>query len=153
MPTDPGHEFTDVVEQLAGPGATYPPFGKYPQINNSGFASNYATAKTEGPTPPAADIGDIVKCFDTPSQLPVLQYLASQFVVCDQWFSSLPGPTWPNRFFLHGASSNGLDHSPTKEEMAERESVKGFRYPNGSIFDAMNAAGEFKVVSVPIYVH
>jgi phospholipase C len=60
-------------------------------------------------------------------------------VVCDQWFSSLPGPTWPNRFFLHGASSNGLDHSPSTGEMAEWESVDGFRYPNGSIFDALKA--------------
>lgn len=137
MPTDPGHEFNDVVEQLAGQGAKYPAGGKYPPINNSGFAANYATTKTEGPKPPAADIGDIMKCFDTKSQLPVLYELASQFVVCDQWFSSLPGPTWPNRFFLHGASSNGLDHSPTDREMAEWETVKGFKYPKGSIFHAM----------------
>lgn len=141
MPTDPGHEFTDVVEQLAGQGSSYPPHGQYPPINNSGFAANYATTTTEGPVPPAANIGDIMKCFDTQSQLPVMYQLASQFVVCDQWFSSLPGPTWPNRFFLHGASSNGLDHSPSSAEIAEWESVDGFRYPNGSIFDAMNAKG------------
>ncbi len=139
MPTDPGHEFTDVVEQLAGQGAKYPPGGPYPPINNSGFAANYATTTTEGPTPPAADIGDIMKCFDSQSQLPVIYQLATNFTVCDQWFSSLPGPTWPNRFFLHGASSNGLDHSPSSEEIAEWETVDGFRYPNGSIFDAMNA--------------
>jgi phospholipase C len=141
MPTDPGHEFTDVVEQLAGQGSSYPPHGQYPPIHNSGFAANYATTTTEGAPPPAADIGDIMRCFNTASQLPVLYELASQFVVCDQWFSSLPGPTWPNRFFLHGASSNGLDHSPSTAEMAEWESVDGFRYPNGSIFDAMNAKG------------
>jgi len=138
MPTDPGHEFNDVVEQLSGPGAKYPKGGKYPPINNAGFAANYATTKTEGKIPPAADIGDIMKCFNTASQLPVLSQLASEFVVCDQWFSSLPGPTWPNRYFLHGASSNGLDHSPTDAEMALWESFKGFKYPNGSIFKAMN---------------
>jgi phospholipase C len=139
MPTDPGHEFTDVVEQLAGQGVSYPPHGRYPNINNSGFAANYATTTTEGPPPVAGDIDDIMKCFDTKSQLPAMYELATQFVVCDYWFSSLPGPTWPNRFFLHGASSNGLDHSPTSEEMAEWESVDGFKYPHGSIFDAMNA--------------
>lgn len=139
MPTDPGHEFTDVVEQLAGVGAKYPKWGKYPPINNSGFAANYATTKTEGPKPPESDIGDIMKCFDTQQQLPVLYQLASQFVVCDQWFSSLPGPTWPNRFFLHGASSNGLDHSPSSAEMAEWETIDGFRYPHGSIFDRMKS--------------
>jgi phospholipase C len=140
MPTDPGHEFTDVVEQLAGQGVSYPPHGPYPPIKNSGFAANYATTTSEGPTPPAAEIGDIMMCFDTQSQLPVMYQLASQFVVCDQWFSSLPGPTWPNRYFLHGASSGGLDHSPSSEEMAEWE-VGGFTYPNGSIFDAMTAKG------------
>ena len=138
MPTDPGHEFTDVVEQLAGQGASYPPYGQYPAINNSGFAANYATTTTEGKIPPAEDIGEIMMCFDTASQLPALYELASQFVVCDQWFSSLPGPTWPNRFFLHGASSNGLDHSPSTEEMTEWETVDGFTYPRGSIFDALN---------------
>jgi len=141
MPTDPGHEFTDVVEQLAGEGAHYPSHGKYPPINNSGFAANYATTTTEGPAPPAADIGDIMKCFNTQPQLPVLYQLASQFVVCDHWFSSLPGPTWPNRFFLHGASSNGLDHSPSTAEMTEWETVDGFKYPHGSIFDLMNSKG------------
>lgn len=141
MPTDPGHEFSDVVEQLAGPGAQYPSGGPYPPIDNSGFAASYATSTTEGAAPPSADIGDIMLCFDTAAQLPVLHQLATQFVVCDHWFSSLPGPTWPNRYFLHGASSSGLDHSPTQQEMLEWEDVDGFRYPNGSIFDAMNAHG------------
>jgi phospholipase C len=138
MPTDPGHEFPDVIEQLAGQGTSYPSGGPYPAIKNSGFAANYAVTTTEGPAPPAADIGDIMMCFDTASQLPATYQLATSFVVCDQWFSALPGPTWPNRFFLHGASSNGLDHSPATEEMEEWESVDGFRYPHGSIFDAMN---------------
>jgi len=140
MPTDPGHEFTDVLEQLAGEGAKYPPHGTYPPINNSGFAANYATTTTEGPVPPAGDVGDIMMCFTSKQQVPVMYQLASTFVVCDQWFSSLPGPTWPNRFFLHGASSNGLDHSPSSTEIAEWETVDGFRYPKGSIFDAMTAS-------------
>jgi phospholipase C len=141
MPTDPGHEFPDVVEQLAGLGSSYPWGGPYPAIQNSGFAANYATTTSEGPTPPAADIGAIMACFITPAQLPVLYQLATQFAVCDQWFSSLPGPTWPNRFFVHGASSAGLDHSPTTLQMVEWETVDGFTYPNGSIYDALNGAG------------
>jgi phospholipase C len=141
MPTDPGHEFCDVVQQLCGAGTHYPHGGPYPPIDNSGFAANYATSTTEGPAPPARDVGDIMLCFDTATQLPVLYQLATEFLVCDQWFSSLPGPTWPNRYFLHGASSSGLDHSPTSEEMLLWETLRGFRYPNGSIFDAMTARG------------
>jgi phospholipase C len=141
MPTDPGHEFLDVVEQLAGVGARYPSGGPYPAINNSGFAANYATSASEKTGLPKPDqIGDIMKCFDTPNQLPVIYQLATEFAVCDHWFSSLPGPTWPNRFFLHGASSAGLDHSPTTPQITEWETVSGFTYPHGSIFDALNKA-------------
>lgn len=140
MPTDPGHEFLDVVQQLTGTN-TYPSGGPYPTINNSGFAANYATSTTEGPPspPPAADIGEIMACF-SPSLVPNLCTLASKFAVCDQWFSSIPGPTWPNRFFVHGASSAGLEHSPTKTELAQWKSL-GFTYPNGSIYDKMNDVG------------
>lgn len=143
MPSDPGHEFPDVVEQLAGQGATYPTGGPYPEINNSGFVSNYATSTTEGHAPPREDIGDIMKCFDTPNQLPVIYQLATEFALCDHWFSSLPGPTWPNRFFVHGASSAGLATSPSDKDITNWEfnPFSGFKYPNGSIFDAIKAKG------------
>jgi phospholipase C len=140
MPSDPGHEFPDVLQQLAGTGVIYQPGDTYPPIDNSGFAVNYALTATEGSPPPAADVGEIMAGFDTQSQLPALYDLATNFVLCDQWFSSLPGPTWPNRFFLHGASSAGLDHSPTSAEIALWESVDGFKYPKGSIFDRLSAA-------------
>lgn len=41
------------------------------------------------------------------TQLPVLYTLADHYTVCDRWFASVMGPTWPNRYFLHCASSNG----------------------------------------------
>jgi phospholipase C len=142
MPTDPDHNFDDVLVQLAGHGATYKSGGPYPPINNSGFAENYATSTTEGPPPSPDDIGRIMACFATPSQLPVLFQLATQFAVCDHWHSSLPGPTWPNRFFLHGASASGLDDSPTTAQMAQWEVPgQGFKYPNGSIYQALSRAG------------
>jgi phospholipase C len=142
MPTDPGHEFQDVFKQLGGPHANYPSGGPYPNINLSGFAANYATSITEGPAPASADIGKIMLGFDTRAQLCVLYQLATEFALCDHWFSSLPGPTWPNRFFVHGASSAGLDHSPTKGQMAGWETPGfGFTYPRGSVFDAVSAAG------------
>jgi len=142
MPTDPGHEFDDVVEQLGGQGASYHAGGPYPPISNSGFAANYATSTTEGPVPPAQDIVDIMACFDTQSHLRVLYQLASEFAVCDHWYSSLPGPTWPNRFFLHGASSSGLDDSPSSAQMGKWELPgEGFKYPHGSIYDALHVAG------------
>ena len=141
--TDPGHEFLDVVEQLGGEGAQkkWKPGGHYPPIDNSGFVANYATTTDElTGLPPAADIGDVMACFATPNQLPVLYGLATEFAICDQWHSSLPGLTWPNRFFLHGASSSGMDANPSTDQIEEWE-VDGFRYPHGSIYDALYKAG------------
>ncbi len=136
MPFDPGHEFADTLEQLAGAGAKYPPGGAYPRVNNSGFVANYAAAQAKGLLPGHASPGDIMRCFDTRSQLPAMTELARNFVVCDHWFASMPGPTWPNRFFIHGASSNGLDHSPSFADIALWEAT-GFQYPQGSLFDAL----------------
>ncbi|WP_313435249.1 alkaline phosphatase family protein [Stenotrophomonas sp.] len=137
MPTDPGHEFEDVVEQLAGQGARYPEGGPYPPIDGSGYAANYAKV----PHTAAGERGKVMACFDTPRQLPVLQALAEQYLLCDRWYSSMPGPTWPNRFFVHGASANGLDHSPSKLELVDWAALRGFAYPNGSIFDALRSSG------------
>jgi phospholipase C len=137
MPVDPGHEFPDVVEQLGGPGATYPPGGPYPPINNSGYVANYAAHGG------AAAPGTILQCYDTASQLPVLHALAREFAVCDRWYSSLPGPTWPNRFFASAASAGGLDHSPSLLQICEWEIAvpTGFRFEHGTIFDALARRG------------
>jgi len=133
MKADPYHEFTDVLEQLCGHGATYPPGGPYPAMNNSGFVSNFVTQAIPHQNAAAAP-GDVMLCFD-PARLPVLTALAQEFAVCDSWFCSLPGPTWPNRFFALGGSSADLDHSPTTEDSHLWQTIDGFKFQNGSIFD------------------
>ena len=133
MPTDPSHEFPDVLHQLCGTSAVYPPGGAYPPINDSGFAASYVNGG-------GADAREVMKCF-TPEQLPVLNVLAREFVICDNWHASMPGPTWPNRMFVHAASSGGLDHSPTTLEIAGWEEISGFPLPNGTIFDRLNSGG------------
>ena len=112
MPIDPGHEFPDVLHQLCGPSAVYSQGGAYPPIDCSGFAASYAASG--GPANP----GEIMKCY-APGQLEVLNALAREFVICDHWHASMPGPTWPNRMFAHAASSGGLDHSPSVAEIAQ----------------------------------
>lgn len=141
MPTDPGHEFLDVLEQLCGPGAAKPDGGGYPKIDNSGFVANYATAISEGAPPPTAEHwGKIMRGFHTPTQLPVTYQLATEFAVCDAWHSSIPGPTWPNRFFVHGASSGGWTNSPSQDDITGWMKT-GFVYPSGaSIFDRLSEA-------------
>src|SRR5687767_11592901 len=40
-------------------------------------------------------------------QLPISYALAEGYTLCDHWFSSVLGPTWPNRFYIHAASAGG----------------------------------------------
>jgi phospholipase C len=141
MPVDPSHEFcrdpanhipAGVLQQLCGADAVYPFGGTYPTILNNGFVASYAVSGGQ------SNPGEVMKCY-SPSELPVLNALAQEFVVCDNWQASMPGPTWPNRFFAHAASSGGLDHSPSTAEIGEWESVDGFSFAHGTIFDRMNS--------------
>lgn len=148
MPTDPAHEFADIMEQLCGSAAQkqWVNGTPYPQVDNSGFLSNYAVSTTEihsgNPRiPTEAERPEILKCFDTPVQLPVLYQLATTYALCDQWFASLPGPTFPNRAFLHGGSSSGLADSPADWQPAVWQ-VHGFAHANGHIFSALQARGK-----------
>jgi len=149
MPTDPGHEFLDVLTQLCGPPSSKPPpqsWTSYQQpITNGGFVDSYATTTSEAPwwdpheKPSSTERGEIMACFDTLTQLPVIHALASNFAICDAWHSSLPGPTWPNRFFVHGASSAGWTASPGIHNIIGWNYVDGFTYPSGaSIYDKLN---------------
>ena len=133
MPTDPVHEFGNVLEQLCGPAAVYAKGGLYPPIDNSGYVASYMKSGGQSGA-------EVMKSY-RPDQLPVLNALASEFVVCDNWHASMPGPTWPNRMFVHAASSGGLDHSPTTLEIAEWETIDGFHFPNGTIFDCLHLNG------------
>jgi phospholipase C len=43
--------------------------------------------------------------------LPITWGLADAYGSCDRWFSSLLGPTWPNRMYFHSAQSGGLSEN------------------------------------------
>jgi phospholipase C len=89
---DVAHDFSDVREQVYGTG-TAPAMG--------GFVTNYG--KISG------NVGrshHVMKCFD-PKKVPVLTTLAQEYAVCTNWFSSVPGPTLPNRAYAHAATSVG----------------------------------------------
>lgn len=134
---DPGHEFSDVLAQAYGVGSVSPyectsDTADAAKVNGCtlvtdpdalGFAYNLAAHQQ--------DVASALRCF-SPDQLPVLNFLAHQFAVCDNWFSSMPGPTWPNRFFAVAGTSWGLDHSPTSWEMVDAEVFDGHTFGNGS---------------------
>jgi phospholipase C len=37
-----------------------------------------------------------------------LYAFADEYALCERWFASVMGPTWPNRFYLHAGTSNGM---------------------------------------------
>lgn len=121
---DPNEPYDDVYAQMYGdhthpnpiPNPTYSP-------SMDGFVINYASAiKAAAPpkqgcsrilsslfrgrSPMATDPGIIMNCF-TPESLPVINGLANAYGVCDHWFSSVPTQTFPNRSFVHAATSSG----------------------------------------------
>lgn len=99
---DPGHDFIDANEQIFGNRGGIP---GGPQM--MGFIKNYQTHTNN-----AQKARRIMKCFD-PAKIPVLTTLAKEYAICDNWYSSVPGPTLPNRAFIHFATSMGrLDMSP-----------------------------------------
>ena len=122
-PGDPGHEFEDVDwEIFRAPYAA----GSRP-ITLTGFVDKG---------------GDLAMQCAAPALVPVFTHLARNFMVCDQWFSSMPGPTWPNRFFVHAGSSGGLANSPSNLTTIGSIlwSKLGFSFQNGTIFDRLNKA-------------
>lgn len=82
-PADPPHDWDACHAQWNG-GA------------NDGFVTEHAGASQ-------AD----VMGYHLRSHLPVTYALADASAICDRWFCSVLGPTWPNRYYLHGATSNG----------------------------------------------
>lgn len=83
---DPCHSAKCVTQQLS---------------NNGGFVSNYATRFPGDPDP-----GIVMGYYNT-ADLPVYDHLAREFCVCDRWFCSVPGPTWPNRLYAVTGQSDG----------------------------------------------
>ena len=72
-----------------------------------------------------------------------LHPLAKDFTICDKWFSSLPGPTWANRFFVNSGTSSGIVRMP--ESRADWKDF--FLYNQDTIFDRLNA-GAFLGTSI-----
>jgi phospholipase C len=67
--------------------------------------------------------------------LPVLHGLARNFAVCDHWFSSMPGPTWQNRFFVHSGTCLGHTKMPSTSDPGSMRI-----YYQETIFDRLSEA-------------
>jgi phospholipase C len=76
-------------------------------VNNRGFVQSYQSELAlDGFGGPGADLTPVMQTFKA-GQLPALTALANNFVLCDEWYSEVPGPTMPNRLYMHAATSAG----------------------------------------------
>jgi phospholipase C len=117
-PLDPLHEFEDVKAQIAGdpPMSGFSKQSSYWNVSRQGFSGN---------------------------ALPVLTMLARKYCLFDNWYASMPGPTWPNRFFVHAASSGGLDNSPSGATSVAAETIDSlsFTFQHGTLYERLAASG------------
>jgi phospholipase C len=90
----------------------------------------------------ASSGADAMLGFDA-SSVPTLVQLARNNLYFDNWFSSMPGPTWPNRLFAHAASSGGLANSlsPLDAILAVTNPGHALPFDHGHIFDRLTAKG------------
>jgi phospholipase C len=107
----PSHSLKQVNEQLFGSTKVAANIDAG-RANLSGFVSSLVTALTYDlkRTPTTSELQEAMNCFD-PVQLPVLSTLARSFVLCDHWFADVPGPTMPNRAYVHAATSQGYTYN------------------------------------------
>lgn len=74
------------------------------QVNGGamdGFVREYEAAHA---TPGLDDVMGYL----TRNHVPASWALADAYTVCDRWFCSVLGPTWPNRMYWHTGSSQGI---------------------------------------------
>nr|KAJ3413674.1 hypothetical protein HK105_002012 [Polyrhizophydium stewartii] len=97
---DPSHQVDHVTQQIYGTGVINAA-GKTPTMAGFGqdgfqFSGNSQNAVTQ-----------VMGAFG-PDTLPVTYALAQEFSIIQDWFASVPGPTYPNRHFAHCATAVGL---------------------------------------------
>jgi phospholipase C len=145
LPVDPDHSHDAVMLQMGATGQ-----GAAREVTNQGFIDSYERkgrglaapafegllAPILGPIfgpkagPGTAGRGPLIMGCQTPQQVPVLSTLALQFGVCTRWFCPVPGETWPNRNFVHAATSDGTTIIVTRF------------YENPTIFELLEQAGK-----------
>jgi phospholipase C len=123
MPVDPRHETINVLEQL--------------EDKNSGFVRNFSNFYGATATD---DDRQLIMSYYPLMSLHGLHRLARDFTICDHWFSSVPGPTWPNRFFAFSGTSNGKVDMPDGIHHLDLENAI-FDQGQTTLFDRLSEAG------------
>ena len=108
----PSHSLTGTNLQLTGKRSGPANPG---DVSLDGFVLDYKSALSHARTnrvtePTAEQLGEVMASFP-PGALPSINALADHFCLCTRWHSEVPGPTQPNRLYMHAATSMGLVHN------------------------------------------
>ncbi|MFJ4255998.1 alkaline phosphatase family protein [Pseudomonas monteilii] len=142
---DLGHEYDDVVKQFNDGVST-----SLAAPSMDGFAQNaYMTARSvlKAHKVHAQSIAQRAMNFvpfpteTAEDPLPAIHGLARHFTVCDRWFCSVPGPTWPNRFFAMLGSCHGRVLMPGEKTMLAGIKSLIAQFGEESIFSLLKANG------------
>jgi phospholipase C len=138
---DPDHSFTGGRTQLAG-----------------GAMNGFLKTAPVGDTFPVAYYG--------PANVPFFAAAARNWTICDQYFCSMLGPTWPNRFYMHSGQCDRLTTGgptpdtnsllsilPTIWDLAANAGVSARYYYSDSAFTAL-WGGKYAPISflLPVFM-
>jgi phospholipase C len=101
---------------------------KMPSQQWDDMITQYDNGKMDGFVRSAS--GPVAMGYWTKADLPFYHGMANTFPVCDRYFASCFGQTYPNRRFLFAATSMGTIHT-----ISEADPIVP---PNGTIVDALN---------------
>ncbi len=97
---DPPHERATIAIQLGAPPT---PGGPCPM---NGFVESY---RRRDPPP---DRDSLVMGYYTAASVPMFDFLARNYTVCDHWFAALPTGTQANRLMAMAGATTVLDNAP-----------------------------------------
>ena len=117
---NPSHDVVSVERQE---------YGEVGQIVHAAPMSGFVKVQIETAKGNVEEGKKIMQCFD-PVKIPALTTLAQEFVLCDHWHSSVPGPTWLNRFFAHAATSDGVSRDDAKH-LFKMKTIFDLLFENG----------------------
>lgn len=115
--TNPHESFYYVKNQVFG-------FDANPQANMTGFLQDYASQWDEDEwSKEKLFVCSVMETY-RPSDLPILSGLAKHYAVSDEWFSSVPTQTNPNRAFAACGTSEGqVDNGPVGKSLFKSDTI------------------------------
>ncbi len=116
--TDPGHSFEQTLREIWG-SETF----TNPAPMNGFLWENHEDRQ-------------VMRAYNK-STVPIISQLALEYAVFDRWYSSVPGPTQPNRLMLHSCTAHGNIRSPTWEDWVDGEYA-----PERTIFNDIYDSGK-----------